>query len=459
MSIIQGNALSNGSSGYTISRSLRFRSSASAYLNRTFGTPTTRNQWSWSGWVKRGTLGSFQVLFCGDDGSSNNFLTFRFSDTNTLNCFQISGGSYNLQVNTTAVFRDPAAWYHVVFVYNSPSATSTDRIQIYVNGTRQAVSYSIGPFAQNTDSQANVSSRPHAMGRILYASTNYLDGYMTEVNFIDGQALTPNSFGAVNVYGSWSPVRYGGSYGTNGFYLPFSNNASTTTLGNDFSGNSNNWTTNNISLTAGTTYDSMTDVPTLTSATAANYCTLNPLQAGNAPSNGNLSATTSGTAHRNSLSTMYFSTGSKFYYEITAPSVQRISAGMATSALSLTTVAAQAAFLGVYGDTTGADIYNGASVLFSQSAIAANDVFQFCIDASTGNAWFGRNNTFYSSTGAATGNPATGANPTWTGKTLTDYSPEAGVYDAGTTATANFGQRPFTYTPPSGFVALNTYNL
>jgi hypothetical protein len=109
----------------------------------------------------------------------------------------------------------------------------------------------------------------------------FFDGYLAEINFIDGQALTPNSFGTFNSYGVWQPITYGGSYGTNGFYLPFSNNASTTTLGYDFSPNGNNWTTNNISLTAGATYDSMTDVPTLTSATAANYCVYaNPLWVG-----------------------------------------------------------------------------------------------------------------------------------------------------------------------------------
>jgi hypothetical protein len=108
-------------------------------------------------------------------------------------------------------------------------------------------------------------------------AVDFYDGYLTEINFIDGQALTPNSFGTINSYGVWQPITYGGSYGTNGFYLPFTNNASTTTLGYDFSPQGNNWTTNNISLTAGSTYDSMTDVPTLTSATAANYAVMNPL--------------------------------------------------------------------------------------------------------------------------------------------------------------------------------------
>ena len=123
----------------------------------------------------------------------------------------------------------------------------------------------------------------HNIGKLLAVPRNYFDGYLTEINFIDGQALTPSSFGSTNTTtGVWQPIKYTGTYGTNGFYLNFGNNASTTTLGYDTSGNSNNWTTNNISLTAGSTYDSMTDVPTLTSATVANYAVLNPIDGSDA---------------------------------------------------------------------------------------------------------------------------------------------------------------------------------
>lgn len=217
---------------FPLQRSVRLRSSASAYFNRTLTTPTNNLKWTWSGWVKRGGLGAYQTLFCGDDGSSNNFLIFRFGSADTLECFQIASGTYNLQVATAAVWRDPSAWYHIVVVYDSANATSTDRIQIYVNNVRQTLSYAVGPFAVNTVSQANVASRNHAIGRILYSSLHYLDGYLTEVNFVDGQALKPIAFGGYNPgTGVWEPRKYSGAYGTNGFYLPFTDNTSTTHLG------------------------------------------------------------------------------------------------------------------------------------------------------------------------------------------------------------------------------------
>jgi hypothetical protein len=71
----------------------------------------------------------------------------------------------------------------------------------------------------------------------------------------------------------------------------------------------------------------------------------------------------------------------------------------------------------------------------------------------------GKNNSFYNSTGGTTGNPSRGTNPTSTGVTASSgYFPFMGTFSTGT-INANFGQRPFTYTAPSGFVALNTYNL
>lgn len=451
---------------FPVQRSVRLRSSASAYFARTPASASNRKTWTYSGWIKRGAINpNLSIMGAQANALANTQRFNMYFDTN--NCLVIGDDqiniSANLQLITTQVFRDSSAWYHIVLAMDTTQATSSNRVKLYINGV-QVTAFSTATYPSlNFDTAINNNVAQYLgyynnLGTTIF----YYDGYETEINLIDGQALTPSSFGSYNAgSGVWQPIRYSGTYGTNGFYLNFQDNSAATAaaIGKDSSGNGNNWTPNNISVTAGVTYDSMLDVPTLTSPTNANFCVLNPLQAGNAPSNGNLSATTSGTAHRNTLGTIFFPSG-KYYYEVSVPSIQRVSAGMATSALTLTTVVAgQTAFLGFYGDSTGSTVYNGASSLFTQSAVAANDVYQFCVDASTGNAWFGRNNTFYSSAGAATGNPATGVNPTWTGVTLTNYAPEAGVYDAGTTANANFGQRPFSYTPPTGFKSLNTYNL
>jgi len=416
--------------GYFIKNSLRTRSSASAYLNRTFGTPTDNKKFTWSGWVKRGTLGAYQQLQVGDDNTSDNFLSLRFSDTDTLQCFQCGGGSYNLQVSTSAVFRDPSAWYHIVFVYDSANATSTNRIQFYVNGVLQAVSYAVGPFAQNTASQLNVASRPNAIGRLLYASVQYFDGYLAEVNFVDGQALTPSSFGKTDAAtGQWIPKKFAGTYGTNGFYLKFADASAATAaaIGKDSSPNGNNWTPNNISVTAGVTYDAMTDVPTLTSATAANYPVMNPLDTtGGSITNGNLTVTTTGSGINCRASFVIPTTG-KWYFEAT----DVVTGGNNIVGIANRTLAISATQYSATGS-----IYKG----MSDNAVFG---FAFNFDALTYTIY--KNNSVDSSGSITSG---------------ITYSIFISTSASGGASTAfNFGQRPFTYTPPSGFVALNTYNL
>ena len=275
-----------------VNNSLRFRSSASAYLSRTPTVASNQKTWTWSAWVKRGSLGTQQSLFA---TSSQNFSIF-FGSGNDLRVWTNGG---NGSIYTNAVYRDPAAWYHIVL----QSSTVSPYFQLYVNGS-QVTSFSYDnrttyPGASNTEVDSAVAH--YISGYTGY----YFDGYMSEINFIDGQALAPTAFGTFNSYGVWQPITYGGSYGTNGFYLPFTNTTSTTTLGYDFSPNGNNWTTNNISLTAGSTYDSMTDVPTLTSATAANYAVANPLNvSGGTYADGNLTWTSPATDQKSALSTM-----------------------------------------------------------------------------------------------------------------------------------------------------------
>jgi hypothetical protein len=261
-------------SGYNLTRSLRFRASASAYLNRTLSSGN-RQTWTWSGWVKRGAFATGAIFQTYGPGGFGIQGSIEFSSDTIDFIFDYNAGS-RWRLATTAVYRDPSSWYHIVVVANTTSATSTDRLQIYVNGVRVTAFGTVNYPTQNANGTLN-QAFAHGIGARTDASAPF-DGYMAEVNFIDGQALPASSFGSFSpVTGVWQPARYTGTYGTNGFYLPFTDNSTAAALGTDFSGNSNTWTTNNISVTAGVTYDSMTDVPTLTSATAANYCVLNPL--------------------------------------------------------------------------------------------------------------------------------------------------------------------------------------
>jgi hypothetical protein len=451
-----------GPEGYQISRSVRLRSSATAYFNRTLTTPTNNLKWTWSGWVKRGTLSVTNVIFGAGDGTSNNFGSLQFTTGNTIQFAQINGGAYNVQMVTSAVFRDPSAWYHLVIIYDSANATSTDRVQIYVNGVRQSVTYSTGPFAQNTASKVN-SAIAHYTGKLDYAGV-YFDGYITENNFIDGQALDPSYFGETDaVTGVWKPKKYAGTYGTNGFYLNFSDNSAATAaaIGKDSSGNGNNWTPNNISVTAGVTYDSMLDVPTLWADGGngrGNYAVLNPLDStGNATlSNANLQGATVGVNGRKA--TIAVSSG-KWYWEGLCVSGNYAGVGLRFGIDSVATPVGSGVRPGntatsyVYNSWNGAKFTNSTSTAYG-STYTTNDIISVALDLDNGKIWWAKNGVFQ-----ASGDPAAGTNAAFTGISGSYTAIFGDDTGGGITVAFNFGQRPFAYTPPTGFKALNTLNL
>ena len=455
-------AMANGSSSAVIQNSLRFRSSATTYLSRTPSTASNRTTWTWSGWVKRGTLttatntGFFAGYF-----DLNNRTELKFTTTDLIEFLIYNAGTVVGQLVTTQVFRDPSAWYHIVAVMNTGNATAADRMRLYINGSQVTAFSSTTTPAQNTLTQVNNILSTQALGR-NESATELFDGYLAEVNFVDGQALSASSFGSTNsTTGVWQPIPYSGAYGTNGYYLPFSNIAltsgSNTGLGQDFSGNGNYYNTTNISVTAGVTYDAMTDSPKLTSATIANYCTLNPIssffnsanfQTG-VPSpaasitNGNLTYSRVGAAAPNSVQiiagTIGVSTG-KWYWEWVASSqYNEINAGIIDDNLNL------------YSFDNGRAVtvtYNTAFVFGSTIFTGANgNIYGMAFDAGAGTLSIYENNVLKITTSSIP-----------TGRT---WRPTFGdtASTGTTTANINFGQRPFTYTPPTGYVAINTFNL
>lgn len=254
---------------YRINRSLRFNSADSAYLNRTFGTATTQNKFTLSLWVKLGLLGTpaRNILAV----STNH--TFGFTTGNVLNL--TFGGTS--AISTTGIFRDPSAWYHIVWTQDVNAHT------IYVNGA------SVGT-ATATSSVFNTAVSHQIGAENTTTRTNYFNGYMTEIIFVDGQALTPSNFAETDsITGRWKAKAYTGTYGSNGFYLNFSDNSGTTstTLGKDSSGNGNNWTPNAFSVSTGVGNDSLLDSPTNAGA-SGNFCTWSSIISGSTPSNGNL---------------------------------------------------------------------------------------------------------------------------------------------------------------------------
>lgn len=444
--------LTRPNGGYKLTRSLRFRSSASASLTRTPATASNRKTFTWSGWVKRGTLSTYQNVFGATTGGYPFLL--RFDNDNTLFVYQDGAADYG--GNTSAVYRDPAAWYHIVLAIDTTQATDTNRLKLYINGVQVSVNPTYGYFALNVDTSIN-STGVHSIGG---PSANYFDGYLAEVNFIDGQALTPSSFGAYSIYNQWLPKKYAGTYGTNGFYLPFTNNASAATLGNDFSGNSNTWTTNNISVTTGSTYDSTTDVPTLTSATAANFAVISPINSNATISGGNLNVTYAAAVQTKNIATI--SITGKIYFESTfggqvGTNNTYFGVGSKGTLSDYTTILGGDSFAWAVGTNNSEVGKRGAGVYttLAAGASSAGDIFMVAVDPTSGKIWFGKNGTWY-----ASGDPANGTSPAFTGLPAELFA-IVDVYGASgsQTVNVNFGQRPFSYTPPTGYLALNTFNL
>ena len=462
---LQYNSTWPKSSTSQITRSLRFRSSASAYLNRTFGTPTNNKKWTWSAWVKRGILGANETLFSANSSQSNYF-DFRFNTSDQIYVQNRVGASNLLVANTTAVYRDPSAWYHIVFAFDSANPTAANRNLLYVNGVNVSLSAN---SSLNDASSFNVSGYEHDIGgsQTLPGLWATLDGYLTEINFIDGQALDPSYFGYTDSNGIWQASAYTGTYGTNGFYLPFTDTTSTTTLCYDKSGNGNNWTPNNISVTAGTTYDSMVDSPTV-SATASNYCVLNPLYGTGITGNfyldsANLNLNVNNNSAYRNLAATFSPEGFKGYFEITATTAPNFQVGFAYESISPSS--SQYTSAGSFFLTDAGDVRNGATTIKSSCtpAFSSGDVIQVAFDFTGGarNVWFGRNGT-WGSNSVGVGVPSTGTNPVLTISNIAQSSRFYFAMNSGAgtvTIAANFGQQPWTYTPPTGFVALNTYNL
>jgi hypothetical protein len=367
-----------------------------------------------------------------------------------------------MQLVSTAVYRDPSAWYHFIIAIDTTQATASNRAKMYVNGS-QITAFDTATYPTlNADIGYINTTTAQQIGALASGTYGYFSGYLTEVNFIDGSALTPSSFGETDAEtGAWKPKKYTGTYGTNGFYLNFSDNSGTTstTLGKDYSPNGNNWTPNNFSVTAGAGNDSLVDTPTqYGSDTGAggevrgNYAVLNPLDknSGQVPKDGNLLFDGSvATGGLDVIAGTVRVISGKWYWESTITNVGSIAvasvgitkiqcAGRSTSG-SLGGVSGECAYL-----PSGNKQVDGSSTAYGAS-FTTGDVIGVALDCDTGAVTFYKNNVSQGSISDTVGNglaPALG---------------QAQGY--GAVQNINFGQRPFEYSAPSGFKALCTTNL
>jgi hypothetical protein len=459
--ILGANSLTGG--GYEIDNSLRFNDDSTDYLSKTFGSAGNQKTMTFSLWTKRSFIGSgFKAIFgCGTADGDEWVWSFR-DDKLDLRWEMTNGDQGDLQ--TTQLFRDASAWYHIVFAIDTTQATASNRFKWYVNGT-QVTSFATAEYpAQNLDNKIN-GTVAQDIGRFPRIDGTY-DGYMSEFNFIDGQALDPTSFGEFDEdSGIWKPIAYEGTYGTNGYFLEFKDSSA---LGDDTSGNTNDWTVNNL-----TSIDQTTDTPT------NNFATLNPLDFGviaPAFSNGNLQYVSSGSgvgANSANRATFGVSAG-KWYWELKRNDNDAGYFGATNSDIATWFNSNGALTGGFYGVTASGDKFVNGSITSSVfSAMSSGDIGMFAYDLDNNYFYFGVNGTWVTS-----GDPTSGASGTGSLGTLASgtYQPSLcnGNYDISTDMSLNFGNPPFTissgnsdangygnfeYAVPSGYYALNTKNL
>jgi hypothetical protein len=353
MAIIQGTSKASSGS-YQIDQSIRFNDDDSAYLSRTFGTPTDATNWTFSAWVKRCNLGTEQWFF--NSGASAAAYYIRFESTDKIR-FR---ASTSWDITTTQVFRDVSAWYHIVATFENGAVT------LYVNNESIAT-------ASVADTTYNFFTNIiHSIGGSTTGASN-CDLYLANTHGIDGQALAPTDFGETNDDGVWVPKAYEGTYGTNGFYITGEDSAA---LGTDYSGNGNNFTSSGL-----TAADQMLDTPT------DNYFTFNKLACSTniTLSDGNLKATCNSNVANNQCTGTVAASAGKISLEYTIGASNRWFVG-ATAETGYGPSQFTAGATGL-SDTTafyysydGSAKYGGSSLAGSWATFTTNDVINIDID-------------------------------------------------------------------------------
>ena len=261
--IIPANSAAAGG-GFNATNSLMFNRADSAYLVHTNSGTGSYQKSTFSAWVKRSSLGTVQTMWNNQVKAGVNQLRFEFDAADKIYLYGEEAGGYALRALTTSVYRDLSAWYHVLVIIDTPQSAAADRIKLYVNGVQVTLTFSTTP-AQNANLRINYDNTPVSVGSTQ--ASNYLDGYMAEVYWIDATVYATSDFGEFDEdSGIWKPIDASGlTFGTNGFYLDFEDSSA---LGNDAAG-SNNFSATNIAAT-----DQGIDTCT------NNFATLNPLVQG-----------------------------------------------------------------------------------------------------------------------------------------------------------------------------------
>jgi hypothetical protein len=437
-------------------------------MNRTeSGTATDLTKQTISVWVKRSKLGGTYTIFDGNLNSTNNRSMFSFA-TDSLHISYTTGGTASSFIST-ARFRDTSKFYHIVLSWDSTSATAADRIPlVWVNG--YSIADDLGGWSTETNNiaqndvtyfQNGTGTNNNTIAGRNQGGAFQFSGVMCDFICVDGQALTATSFGEFS-QSIWIPKSYAGTYGNLGLHLDFSDN---TDYGNDVSGNNNDFTDQNL----GTDHQTL-DTPEDT------YCVLDfnnhRYNSNVVLKEGGLFMSDSLSSHEIACGTFAMRTG-KWYWEVdvgtdldnSAYGVLNsnwLSAGQFTWAPG--NVQTDADIWTFWCDGTGGNYekYNndGGTADTNLSAPSSNDIVMIAFDADNNKLFFGVNGT-WANFGSGVGDPAAGTNAAYTNLDSSQYQiVPYGVAVSNTTGiTFNFGQRTYSYTPPTGFTALCTSNL
>jgi hypothetical protein len=426
----------------TIANSLIFNDGDSPYMRRTPSGAGNRKTFTISFWVKRCQLGVLQVIIT-QGADHNNASSISFSSSNELNFAHNDSGSTTYSVKTNRTFEDTSKFYHILASVDTTQSTASDRVKLYVDGDLITSFASSSYPSQDFDLDFNSTGTVAVSGQIPSGTLFPFDGYLTEINLVDGSALTPDTFGLTDTStGRWIPKALTGiTYGTNGFRLQFGTSSA---LGDDTSGNTNDFGTVS-GLVAG---DQTTDSPT------QNHATINPSTASNGSmtfAEGNLNVEMNNAYPGNVLGTLGASSG-KYYWEVTLSGTGSSANGYATgvgvaewSKLNSDPGSTTSPFSS-YIDSRGYYFHNGTNIS-SSTTFTAGDVIGIALNLDDSEISYFKNNTIVGS-----------AQP------LVDDQTYFPLFKNSTSVadlryTPNFGQKSWNYTPPTGFVALQQDNL
>lgn len=459
------------SSTYVITRSLRNRFADGTYLSRTPGSAGNRKTWTLSLWIKRARLSAEMYIFSA--GTSTNHTSIYFDANDKLNVLRTISSATDAQKVSTQVFRDTSAWGHLVVKMDAANSN----LDVYWNGV-EITAWDTNDEPSNTNGAVN-NTVAHRICDLAYSSTGGVDGYIADVYFADGTAYDASAFGQIDgTTGVWAPKLPSITFGTNGFWLSFFDSASTTTLGRDDAGGiagsaagSNDWTLNGYSVTSGLDNDSTTDSPTRSGTdtgvggeVSGNYPTFSPVFDNGT---GTYTYTYGGTrvnvpSSSGARASMAADSG-KYYWEVTVHTLGNIYIGICGDR---GTDNNQAPLDALSINASGNVFSNGSDIsVDGLNAIALSDVIGVAMDLDNKKIWWSRNGQWYTSNAAAettqtAADVAAGTAGYDFSAMLSElYGPLIGTSTSACNASFNFGARPFTYTPPTGFKCLCSANL